>query len=129
MRGQEQELARSSIRDPRNTNRGRLGYLYKPDFLTFVSAGVSFADLGLSYTNEVANNYSTNQFQPGWLVGGGVEWAAARFWSVRLEYYYNQYNYLNMPMDYIYGVYDGSGHGKLNLSSNNIRLGVNYWFL
>lgn len=59
--------------------------------------------------------------QPGWLVGGGVEWTFKPLWSVRAEYYYINYSRATWNMSTIYG--RGS-----DLTNNNIRLAINHWF-
>ncbi len=61
-------------------------------------------------------------------MGGGVEWAYTLQWIVRLEYYYAQYNELQMPMYEVYGIEDPNGHANLNVSTNNIRAALSYWF-
>lgn len=108
--------------------RGRLGYLFNPKILPFLSAGASFADLGASYTNEGGDYYSTNRTQPGWLVGGGLEWDFANSWTLRAEYYYINYNKMNMNIPNIYGLYDPNGNAAVNLSTNNVRVALSYWF-
>ena len=107
--------------------RGRLGYAINHNFLPYFTAGGSFANMGLTYTNEASDHYNASQIQPGWVVGGGLEWAYSARWSVRLEYYYNRYNQLQMSMPIIYGVTDLSSGANANLYTNNIRAAVNYW--
>lgn len=109
--------------------RGRVGYAMDNNLLPYFTAGGSFANMGLMYTNEAAsNNYSASQIQPGWVIGTGIEWAYSQQWSVRLEYYYDRYPQLAMNMPYIYQIYDGIGGANANLYANNIRAAVNYWF-
>lgn len=108
--------------------KGRLGYAAKHNLQPFFAAGVSFAELGMAYANEVHDTYSHNQIRPGFVVGGGLDWAHSEHWNLRLEYYYNQYNALNLGLPSIYQIYDAAGLERLNLSSNNIRAGINYWF-
>ncbi len=50
--------------------RGRLGYAMPFNILPYASAGVSFANLGMDYSNEGGNTHTSLSFQPGWLVGG-----------------------------------------------------------
>lgn len=108
--------------------RGRLGYSVKPHILPFISAGGSFAELGMTYSNEGGDYYSTNKTQYGWLVGAGLEWGFAQAWSVRAEFYYVDYNSMNMKIPNIYGLYDSNGSAHTNLSNNIIRLAVIHWF-
>lgn len=106
---------------------GRIGYSIKPHVLPFISAGGSFADLGMAYNNEVGDSYSTNTTQSGWLVGGGLEWRFKQNWSMRAEYYYIDYSSMNMSIPNIYGLYDSTGSAHVNLSANNVRFAINYW--
>ena len=108
--------------------RGRLGYLVKPQIIPFLSAGGSFADLGIAYNNEGDDFYSKNITQSGWLVGGGLEWGFAHNWSVRAEYYYIDYSGMNMKIPNIYGLNDPNGNAHVNLHTNNARFAINYWF-
>lgn len=108
--------------------KGRLGYALKHNIQPFFAAGVSFADLGLSYTNEVNDDYFHTQIRPGYVFGGGIDWALAQHWNARIEYFYNQYNAIQLGIGEIYQIGDTSGFGQLKLSSNNVRFAVNYWF-
>ena len=109
--------------------RGQVGYALEAyNLLPFFSGGVSFADLGQKYTNEANDYYSLFSMQPGYVLGGGLEWAYSKSFSLRLEYYYNHYNALNLSLPIVYDISDSSAHGQMNLSSNNIRFGLNYWF-
>ena len=108
--------------------RGRLGYVLDHHLLPYFSGGASFANIGINYTNEVANDYSSQKIQTGWVFGGGMEWAYSPQISMRLEYYYNEYPRLGMPISTIYGVEDGAGQAAFNLSANNIRAVFSYWF-
>lgn len=108
--------------------RGQVGYaLESYNLLPFFSGGLSFADLGLQYNNEVKDRYSAFAMQPGYVLGGGLDWAYSNKFSLRLEYYYNHYNALTLPIPIIYDIFDSSAQGQMNVSSNNIRLGLNYW--
>lgn len=108
--------------------RGRLGYSINSHILSFISVGGSFADLGMTYSNESGDYYSTNASIPGWLVGAGFEWGFFHTWSIRAEYYYVDYNNINMSIPNIYGLYDPNGNAYANISSNNVRLVINHWF-
>lgn len=108
--------------------RGRVGYAMNHNLLPYFTAGGSFANLGLRYSNEASDSYTASQIQPGYVLGAGLEWAYLAKWSVRLEYYYNSYNELQMNMPTIYTVNDPSGFAHANLYTNNIRAAINYWF-
>lgn len=107
--------------------KGRFGYALKYGLQPFFAAGVSFANLGLSYINEINDNYSHNQIRPGYVVGGGIDWAYNQHWNIRFEYFYNQYNALELNILNIYSISDAGGFGQMKLTSNNIRFAINYW--
>lgn len=108
--------------------RGRVGYAYKKNLLPFLTAGASFAKIGIHYTNEVNDEYAVSSVQPGWMVGAGLEWSYSEKLSARVEYGYNQYNKLDLSIPTIYGLFDSAGNARLSLSSNTIRGVINYWF-
>ena len=87
--------------------------------------------MGLKYNGQkdgIDNHfYSKNTSQAGWLVGGGLEWGATDSISVRGEYYYTAYNTINMQIPDIQRN-DPNGNSHLNLSSNTVRVAINYWF-
>ena len=111
--------------------RGRFGYALGKNLLPYISAGVSFADMGLKYNGQQGGVdkefYSKNTAQVGWLVGGGLEWGATDNISVRAEYYYTAYNSINMVIPKLQGVTD-PGNSHLDLSSHTVRIAINYWF-
>ncbi len=108
--------------------RGRLGYALDGNLLPFVTAGVSFADMGIKYSNEGGDVYNKSATHVGWLVGAGLEWGFADNLSVRGEYYYKAYDNLNIAIPNIYGLTDANGAGHLNLHDNTVRVAFNYWF-
>ena len=55
-------------------------------FEAFVRAGMLFADQSLKGDLGVASGVELNSSQDLWFVGAGLEWAASRHWSARLEY-------------------------------------------
>lgn len=97
-------------------------------FLPYVTAGMSVANLGLTYANEGSDYYSKNASQLGWLVGVGIEWAFMQHWSARAEYDFVDYgNAMNLNLPTIYDLNDPGAKAKVNLNSNNIMLAINYW--
>ncbi|MEI6334276.1 MAG: outer membrane protein [Methylococcaceae bacterium] len=111
--------------------RLRAGYTIDR-FLPFITAGVSFASMGLYYDNEEqnsANAYSTSTTQTGWVLGGGLEYGVLDNLSVRTEYLYTDYgNALNMNMPNVAGIPDPNGAAHVNMSTNVLRAAVNYRF-
>ncbi len=108
--------------------RGRLGYALHHNLLPFVSVGVSFADMGIKYSNEGGNSYNKTATQTGWLAGAGLEWGFSDDLSVRAEYYYSAYNRLNIAIPSVYGLTDPNGAGHLNVTDNTLKIALNYWF-
>lgn len=123
---------RFSFKNQRQSSiKGRIGHVWnwhKTRFLPYLTAGASFANVGLTYTNEGGDYYSTTTRQAGSLLGVGIEWAFANNWSVRTEYSYVDYERtlkLNIPS--VYGLIDPNGNARVNLSSNTVLVAVNYW--
>jgi outer membrane immunogenic protein len=108
--------------------RGRLGYALSHNLLPFISVGVSFADMGIKYSNESGDNYKRNDTQTGWLAGAGLEWGFSERLSVRAEYFYKAYNSLNIRIPSVSGLTDPSGAGHLNINDNTVRVALNYRF-
>jgi outer membrane immunogenic protein len=81
------------------TVRARAGYLWTPNFLVYITAGLAYgeAEINSSITQSVAG---PPQFTPysatgtdsnvrfGGAIGAGLEWMIAQNWSVRGEYLY-----------------------------------------
>ncbi|MDR3477027.1 MAG: outer membrane beta-barrel protein [Gammaproteobacteria bacterium] len=111
--------------------KGRLGRALnwnKSVILPYLTAGVSFANVGLTYRNEGGDYYSKNTTSPGWLIGAGIEWAFSQNWSLRAEYSYADYgNAINLNIPGVYGLLDPNGSAHANLSSNNVVVSINYW--
>lgn len=108
--------------------RARLGYAWKNNLFPFLSVGGSFADVGLRYSNEGGDHYSTQTTKAGWLAGAGIEWKFLNNWSLRADYYYADYNRVNLNIPTVYGLNDPNGGGSARLVTNNVRVAVNYWF-
>ena len=100
----------------------------KSTFLPYLTAGTSFAKLGLTYKNEGGDYYSDTTTQLGWLIGAGVEWAFMQHWSLRVEYSFVDYgNAINVKIPTVYGLLDTNGNGHVDLKSNNVVMAINYW--
>lgn len=71
------------------TIRGRLGVAQGP-FLFYATGGVAFAgvDYTVSTTGLATSTMKNDDILLGWTVGGGVEYALDRRWSVKAEYMY-----------------------------------------
>lgn len=111
--------------------KGRVGRdfnWYNHVLLPYLTAGVSLANLGLTYQNEGNDYYSNSKTQTGWLVGAGVEWAFMKQWSVRAEYFYVDYgNAIKVNIPSVYGLEDPEGSGQVSLRASNVMVGISYW--
>lgn len=107
--------------------KGRVGYALS-NLLPYLTAGASFANVGLTYKNEGSDYYSNTNTKAGWLIGAGIEWPFMAHWSLRAEYYYVGYgNAINLKIPSIYGLEDPDGNARVNLSANNVVVAINYW--
>jgi outer membrane immunogenic protein len=79
------------------TVRGRVGFTATDRFLIYATGGLAYANVEDSANiNEFFNapvpgrqfRASASDIRYGWTVGGGLEWAFARNWSVKGEYLY-----------------------------------------
>jgi outer membrane immunogenic protein len=108
--------------------RGRIGYSVG-NFLPYVTAGVSFADTGLSYTNEAGNQYKKDTVQTGWILGAGVEYALFGNFSVRTEYLYTDYgDPISIAIPTVAGNPDPNGSAGADLATHSVRAALNYHF-
>lgn len=108
---------------------GRAVSWNKRMLLPYLTAGVSLADLELSYNNEGGDHYSHSSAEAGLLVGAGIEWAFMQNWSLRAEYSYIYYgNAIDLNIPSVYGLDDTNGNAHADLNVNNLAVAVNYWF-
>ncbi len=75
------------------TARGRIGWAFG-DVLAYATGGLAVTDLSANntYRDAVAipgvGAWGSSATRWGWTVGGGLEWALSRSWSVKAEYLY-----------------------------------------
>jgi outer membrane immunogenic protein len=92
--------------------RGRIGYLVTPAALVYFTGGAAWAkfDYAGRSLNETATFIAQTQFtetKPGYVLGGGLEYAFARNWSARAEYLYYHFNNTDAAVT---GVPDSTGN-------------------
>lgn len=130
---------------------GRLGYAFD-NVLLYAKGGVAFldADFNAHYTGQNCStahncwlhpnapvNSSTFDFGHsdtlwGWTVGGGVELALSREWSIKVEYQHFDFGSASFPYDGKYAIQGTPWHstlkGEAEYSSavDAIKVGVNY---
>jgi outer membrane immunogenic protein len=111
--------------------KGRLGRTLSWNnniLLPYLTTGVSFAKIGLTYKNEGGDSYTRSTIAAGWLIGAGVEWVLNQNWSLRAEYSYIDYgNAISMNIPSVYDLGDAGGGARTNLFSNNFIVSINYW--
>ena len=73
------------------TVRPRLGYTVRPNVLIYATGGLAYGDVSYSAnTNFVYEQFpaSFSTTKVGWTLGGGVEYAVSKCWTVKAEYLY-----------------------------------------
>jgi outer membrane immunogenic protein len=132
------------------TVRARLGYLFYPTILVYVTGGFAYGHVTLNTTwtaqeslgsdvfPTIAAQHNSNKILTGWTGGAGIEWLFQPNWSTSLEYTYyklnddlhssvtlSQVNLSTSPSSLW-----GSTVAKTDASVSvwTIRLGVNYHF-
>ena len=106
--------------------RARAGYALG-NTLVFAAGGVSFTDLTITFNNP-ATGYTQQitNWQTGWNLGAGVEWAFDDHWTVRGEYIYDKLPSTTYPFKQIDP--NGFDSRSINLSENTVRMAVAYKF-
>jgi high affinity Mn2+ porin len=97
--------------------RGRLGYAAGP-WLFYATGGLAFTGERFLNTPAVGNDEKRLGMRLGWAAGGGVEYAFAPHWSLRLEYLYSQFRNASVQLD------SGATHAS-TLNFQSLRVGLN----
>jgi outer membrane immunogenic protein len=75
--------------------RGRFGYLVTPNLMAYATGGFAWAKFTYAATNSNTFTYSApvafSSSQPGFALGGGLEYAINSHWFARVEYLYFQF--------------------------------------
>jgi outer membrane immunogenic protein len=101
-----------------STVRGRLGYA-ADRFMPYVTGGLAMGNIRASVPG-FAGGSATNA---GWTLGGGIETAISRNWSVKAEYLYADLG--NFGCGVACG---GVVANNVSFHTNILRAGVNYHF-
>ena len=100
--------------------RGRLGYAVDR-FLPYVAGGVAFGKMDAEIFNLApASLGSDDDTAVGWTIGVGLDYAFTDNIIGRAEYRYTDFG------DFDFNIGDGSG--SVDLSTNDVRLGIAYKF-
>jgi outer membrane immunogenic protein len=78
------------------TVRPRLGYTVRPNVLVYATGGLAYGNVSYSAnSNYIPGGLGTEQYpvslsttKVGWALGGGVEYALSKCWTVKVEYMY-----------------------------------------
>ena len=118
------------------TLRGRLGVTVAPTVLLYGTGGLAVTEARLSNTAAVAppvpaaGSSSNIQTLAGWTVGGGVEWALDRNWTIKGEYLYVNFGSLSTTANVTAATVTSPNifSTSSNLNAQIARAGVNYRF-
>jgi outer membrane immunogenic protein len=92
---QSEDIIWSTKIDWITTLAGRFGYATGP-WLWYAKAGAAWVSEKHTVTNDSGDVASSSTTRGGYVVGGGVEYAWAGPWTVKLEY-----NYMNFGVDHV----------------------------
>jgi high affinity Mn2+ porin len=97
--------------------RGRLGYAAGP-WMFYATGGLAWTGERYLSTPAIGNDEKLLRMRLGWAAGGGVEYAFAPHWSLRLEYLYSQFQNASVQFD------SGAMHAS-TLNFQTLRVGLN----
>ncbi len=99
------------------TARGRVGYVAGP-WLVYATGGLAWAGERFLNTPAIGSDEKTLHTRLGWAAGGGVEYAFAPHWSLRLEYLYSQFGKADIQ-------FPSATQYTSNLDFQSLRIGLN----
>jgi outer membrane immunogenic protein len=123
------------------TIRGRLGILPTSDILLYATGGLAYGEvrttttgsnLGVSNCNGLGfavycASGSTSGISTGWTIGGGLEYALARQWTVKAEYLYLNLGKRSATFADL-DVPGGALTASTDFKAQLVRVGVDYHF-
>jgi outer membrane immunogenic protein len=121
------------------TARGRVGWAFAT-LLAYATGGVAVTKL--SATHAFRDNYGAPGFagagtwsgsatKVGWTAGGGLEWAASRNWTVKVEYLYLSFGSVGAAGTIINPITLGYANAiatSVDLTAHIARAGINFKF-
>jgi outer membrane immunogenic protein len=110
------------------TVRPRLGYTVQPNVLIYATGGLAYGDVSYSangYDPFVAYPASVSTTKVGWALGGGVEYAVSRCWTIKAEYLY-----MDLGSESALSTMNGQYQISYNwqTTANIFQIGMNYKF-
>jgi high affinity Mn2+ porin len=97
--------------------RGRLGYASGP-WLFYATGGLAFSGERFLSMPADGNDEKRLHMRPGWIAGGGAEFAFAPHWSLRLEYLYSQFEHASVQ-------FASGAQSASTLNFQQLRVGLN----
>jgi outer membrane immunogenic protein len=116
------------------TARGRIGYLVTPATLLYVTGGAAFAGASYAAGNgaHIGGGYATAvsffQAQPGYVVGGGIEYSTWDRWLLRGEYLFHRFNGVSAVATAPNFPNFPSGYSWTGFDVHEVRAAVSYKF-
>ncbi len=123
-------LTQSTSIDWLATIRARLGYTVSPTTLLYVTGGLAIADVSVSDTLTFAaatGAGGSSDTVTGWTIGGGMEFALNRNWTLKAEYLYVDLGSVSYAST-VPGLANTNGAHSSDLTLHNARVGINYKF-
>ena len=109
------------------TARVRLGYAVD-NILLFATGGVAYGTTKAMLTTVPAPQYtaSASKSYTGYAVGAGIEYGLTKNWTIKTEYLY--VNLGKRSNTYVFSGADEAAAADTSLTSNIVRVGLNYKF-
>ena len=102
------------------TTRGRVGYAIMDRTLLYATGGVAYGG--------ISNDPFNNETNVGYTVGGGIEYAFDRHWTVKVEGLYVNLNPGNRTVDIVSGGVVYPVTFRSDQGGGIVRAGINYLF-
>jgi outer membrane immunogenic protein len=76
-----------------------------------------------NYCNDPANS---SDVKYGWTIGGGIEWAVNRAWSLKAEYLFADFGSESTTSNLVHGAPAQTFDHNADLTVQTVRFGINY---
>ena len=118
------------------TARARVGYLFTPTVLAYVTGGLAYGQatvkagyFGPAFAPPLAIGSSFSDTRVGFAVGGGIECLFHPNWSAKIEYLYYDLGSVTSPTSYYpYGAALSGAQISSRYDGHIVRAGLNYHF-
>lgn len=110
------------------TIRGRVGYGWDST-LVYFTGGFAYASVNSSVTDPIVGlpfaQFSRNEVETGFVIGGGLEYKINPSWSIKGEYQYIDLGSERLTGSALFGVIPIHSN-EIDNSLHTVRIGVNY---